>query len=282
MLSACQTSSKRPESTDLDISTSPLHRDDDPNTIARSNHLHRLLLNHFPEVNNPAIQAYIKRVAAKITSSLPPIKYCCRYYLIKMNTVNAFSLPNGNIYITVKLLRLLDSEAQLAAVLSHEIAHVASRHSVKDSLNKSTTYKVYRELHRRGQSKRLNDISLTLGRAYIRGYKREIEREADLLGLKYLILSGYHPAAMGEVFSRIKLHFSTNRLHRKYVKIVYTRDRGIFASYPSFDERIKHSNAFVARYIEHKPANFSNSLVHGRTSFARIKRISSRLSINAR
>ena len=268
-VSACQTTNSRSRVGDFDISTSP--QSGDELSKRKADHLHSSLIRYFPEVKNPLLKNYINKVSTKITQALPPIQNCCRYYLIRMNTVNAFSLPNGNIYITVELLSLLNSEAQLAAVLSHEIAHVAAKHSVKDINNKFLTYKVYKALHRRGRSERLNDISATLGQAYVKGYKREIESEADTLGLKYMAIAGYHPNAMVEVFRNIKFYFNKNPRHQKYSKIVYTRDRGIFASYPSFNARITQTQQLIKTRIKPKVRHYPTGLIIGRASFAPIK-----------
>lgn len=274
-VTACQTNNPRARVNKFDISSSPQSGDELSKRTA--DRLHSSLLRYFPEISDPLIKNYINKVSGKITQALPPIQNCCRYYLIRMNTVNAFSLPNGNIYITVELLSLLNSEAQLAAVLSHEIAHVAAKHSVKDINNKFLTYKVYKALHRRGRSARLNDISATLGQAYVKGYKREIEREADTLGLKYMAIAGYHPNAMAEVFRNIKSYFNKNPRHQKYSKIVYTRDRGIFASYPSFDARISQTQQLINTKIKPKLRHYPTGLIEGRDSFAPIKKAAIRI-----
>jgi len=276
-LTACNTTNTRSKVRDLELKNSQQSAENENGHIKRADITHTSLLRYFPAVKNPIISNRISKVADKIKKSIPPIRNCCRFYLIRMNTVNAFSLPNGNIYITVKFMSLLETEAQLAAVLSHEIAHIGAKHSVKDYNNKAMTYNVYKELHRRGKSSRLTDITQTLGRAYIKGYKREIESEADLLGLKYMALAGYHPEAMIHLFMKIKVQFAKSSQHQTYNKTVYVRDRGIFASYPRFDARIKNARQLIKNHIQHDIHRYPKGLIRGREIFSSVRREANRL-----
>jgi len=229
--------------------------------------LHKNLARYFPLIEKPLLNKYINQVGKNIIQKMTADVFCCRFYLINMDSINAFSLPNGNIYITLQLLNLLDNEAELAAILSHEIAHIIANHSARKIHQQSISHTVQQALQR-GHAPRISDISNTLRRVYEKGYKREIENEADILGLHYMVIAGYHPTAMISVFQKIKAHFKSKPKHQKHIQLVYIHNRGIFASYPSFNDRIKHARILIENS---NVPNFPVGLILGQESFAPIK-----------
>ncbi len=232
--------------------------------------LHKKLLRYFPLVQKPLLNGYIDRVGKNLIRKIIADRFCCRFYLIDMDSINAFSLPNGNIYVTIQLLSLLDNEAELAAILSHEIAHIVAKHSVKKIHHQFISTQVHQALQR-GHAPRISDISTTLKRVYEKGYKREIETEADNLGLQYMTIAGYHPVAMINLFKKIEDHFKKKPIHQKYIELVYTRDHGIFASYPSFKDRIKLVRIFIKNKMASNISNFAAGLILDQKNFAPIK-----------
>ena len=108
---------------------------------------------------------------------------------------NAHALPGGRLYVTVELLDLLDSEAELAAVLGHEIAHVDLRHCVEQ-----IQYEV--------QARRVGGLPFELmvavgARLWSLGYADELELEADRQGMLYAARAGYHPQASARALERL-------------------------------------------------------------------------------
>src|SRR5688500_5153705 len=79
----------------------------------------------------PALQQYVNEIGQKLakTSHRPRLDY--HFTVLDSPEVNAFALPGGHVYITRGILAYLNSEAELAAVLGHEIGHVTARHSVQ-------------------------------------------------------------------------------------------------------------------------------------------------------
>ncbi|HUL02961.1 MAG TPA: M48 family metalloprotease [Gemmatimonadales bacterium] len=141
---------------------------------------------------------YLHDLGARLaaTSERPGLPWTFR--VLDVPVVNAFALPGGFVYVTRGLLEHLNSEAQLAAVLGHEIGHVAARHVGGQSAR--------RELERRGLVAGTTGSSLTqlygdvVGtQALLAANSREAEQEADGLGLRYMSEAGYDPMEMVSV-----------------------------------------------------------------------------------
>lgn len=151
------------------------------------------------------VQAYVSQLGARLAaeSERPDLPWTFR--VADDPVVNAFALPGGIIYVTRGLLTHLSSEAQLASVLGHEIGHVTGRHSVS-----------------RISTQQLAGLGLGIG-ALIRPeygglaeaagvglnllflkYGRDDERQADDLGLRYLVREGYDAREMPEVFAVLR------------------------------------------------------------------------------
>jgi predicted Zn-dependent protease len=150
--------------------------------------------------------------------------------------VNAFALPGGHVYVTRGLMTHLTSEAQLAAVIGHEIGHVAARHAVTQ-LSKARIARVGVLAG--------SILSPALGGAAARGlemlffkYSRDDERQADDLGLRYMVAQGYDPREMPRVFEVLR-------------RVSQARDGeripGWRSTHPSEEERIRTIGGEVAR-----------------------------------
>ena len=138
------------------------------------------------------LENYLNEIVARLQAQSSPVDLAIRVKVIKDADLNAFAYPNGMIYIHTGLLARMDNEAQLAAVLAHEMTHCIRRHALR-------TYRRYKDqpaLLRRVQhtlSKtriaRLAGFSGTM--AAMSGYINELEAEADLMGLELMVKAGY-------------------------------------------------------------------------------------------
>ena len=193
-------------------------------------------------VANPALQAYIQQLGARLAtkSHRPNLTYT--FTLLDSPEVNAFALPGGYVYITRGILAHLNSEAELAAVLGHEIGHVTARHAVRQysatqaaNIGFTLGSILVPELGSRVGQSLLN----TLGSAMLSGYGRDHELEADRLGAEYLARTDYEPRAILEVLTLLK----NQELLEKQIAAKEGRAprvyHGVFASHPSSDERLK-------------------------------------------
>jgi len=191
----------------------------------------------YPVYENAVLQAYVDRVGQQLAkhSHRPSLTY--HFTVLDSPEVNAFALPGGYVYITRGILAYLNSEAELAAVLGHEIGHVTARHAVRQHSAATTTGILGSIIGAAtGTQNLFND---TFGHAFLSGYGRDHELESDRLGAEYLARSGYNPQAMLEVIGVLKnqeefekkLAAAENRPPRIY--------HGVFASHPSADKRLQ-------------------------------------------
>jgi predicted Zn-dependent protease len=156
-------------------------------------------------VDDPILSDYVNRVAQNIARQ-SDIAIPVTVRIVESGDLNAFTLPGGHVYITSAMLRLTESEAEMAFVLAHELGHVAARHATREAT--------------RGQLLELGTVPLSVLGGWsgfaIRGLagpsaklgflkgSREFESQADRLGIDYLDRSGYDPTAAVDVFERIE------------------------------------------------------------------------------
>ena len=131
--------------------------------------------------------------------------------LLNSSVHNAFAVPGGYVYTTRQLVTLMNNEAELAAVMGHEVGHVAARHSQRRQ-RAAQTNSILGVLGAIGSSILLGDSGLgnLLSRGAMQGaqlltlsFSREQELQADELGITYLTRAGYDPRAMGTVLASL-------------------------------------------------------------------------------
>lgn len=154
------------------------------------------------------LQEYVKGVGQKLVSSSDASKspYTYDFHLLAdENTINAFALPGGQIFITYGLLKRLKTEDQLAGVLGHEIGHVVHRHSAEhmaqarltEGLTGAAVIATYDPNN--PSSRGSAAVAALIGNMVNMKYGREDELESDRYGVKYMLESKYNPEAMIDV-----------------------------------------------------------------------------------
>jgi predicted Zn-dependent protease len=189
--------------------------------------------------DNPELQSYVQRVGQMLAaqSHRPGLTY--HFTVLDTPEVNAFALPGGYIYITRGILAYLNSEAELSAVLGHEIGHVTARHAVRQYTAASTTGFVGTFIGIATGIPVTQDLFNTLGNAMLSGYGRDHELESDRLGSEYLARAGYDPQAMIKVIGVLK---NQEEFEKKRAAAENRPPRiyhGVFASHPSADTRLQ-------------------------------------------
>ena len=175
---------------------------DEKDLIRRSDRAEEELRRQGMILNNSKIKQYIESVADKLIPSGMPGSVNFHFGVLRDPTINAFAFAQGGIYVNTGLLARLENEAQLALVLSHEIAHTVERHQLKflrSYKNKTIAAKtaeliLFPAAVAAGGGGAGSLISTILGLTYaatVTGYGRENEEEADIEGLRLMARAGY-------------------------------------------------------------------------------------------
>lgn len=191
-----------------------------------------------------ALQDYVNRVGQKIAkqSHRPDLQY--HFTVLDTPEINAFALPGGYIYITRGIMAYLNSEAELAAVLGHEIGHVTARHGVRQQSAAQATdigLAIASIFVPQINSVGAQNLTNMLGGALLSGYGRDHELEADRLGAVYLSRTDYDPQAIIKVIGVLKNQELKDAELAKQEGREPRRYHGLFASHPDNDTRLQQA-----------------------------------------
>ena len=164
------------------------------------------VISRFGIDNNPEATYYINLLGTTLAqrSNRPDIAY--HFAILDTNDVNAYACPGGFIFITRGVLRTVKDEAELAAVLAHEIAHVTERHIIK-ALQKSEMMKVGAQVAADALSNGgplFDNMINTATDSLFKGLKKGDEYDADKQAIIYLSHTGYDYPAMFDVLSLLE------------------------------------------------------------------------------
>ena len=159
--------------------------------------------------------------------------------------MNAFALPGGFFFVNTGLILKADSEAELAGVMAHEIAHVAARHGTRNAtrgmianlatmplifMGGWTSYGIYQA------------ASVLIPVGFLK-FSRGMEAEADMLGLEYMYKTGYDPTAFVDFFEKIET------LEKRKPGTM----NKVFSTHPPTDDRIKAAQNNIQELLKAKP-----------------------------
>ncbi len=187
------------------------------------------------------LEAYLDRVGRVMVAGRQPENVVWRFHVLRDPEPNAFALPNGSIYVNTGLLALLDDEGELAGVLAHEAIHVINRHTYLQ--NRSMRKKIL-AINILGTIAAWNPVGGVAGAAIsaianispfllalsIFGYSRELEKEADLDGLKSLTAAEYYPEEMVNSFKLMQKDIEGEQLNSFYSDHPKLQDRIVYLS----------------------------------------------------
>jgi beta-barrel assembly-enhancing protease len=179
--------------------------------------------------HDPALTRYVTLVGLTVVevSDRPDLDY--HFAILNSNEQNAFAAPGGYIFVTVGLLRNLRNEAELAAVLAHEIAHVDRKHMLA-TLQRSSMLSNVSELSLAVMDKDpkllSNAIDQISNLLFTNGIDKNLEFEADQYGVKYAYRAGYSPRGIQSYLKRLQSR--QGKTHSVF-----------FTTHPSIPERIR-------------------------------------------
>lgn len=195
-----------------------------------------------------SIQEYVNAVGQNLArhSHMPNAEF--HFTVLDTDDFNAFATDGGYVYVHRGLLAYLNSEAELAAVMGHEIGHVTGRHMARGRTQSVLAGIAATALAIVGGSEAAYQMANLGGAAWINGYTRSLESEADRLGIETAAKTGYRPEAAADVFRTFQ---AQERFERDRAKAEH-RDphlyHGVFSDHPAPDDRMIQAIKVAANF----------------------------------
>jgi predicted Zn-dependent protease len=195
-------------------------------------------------VDDSAVTEYVNRLVQNVArNSDSKIPFTIK--VVDSDEVNAFALPGGFMFVNTGLILHADNEAELAGVLAHEIAHVAARHGTRQAtrgqlINYGTIPLIFAGGWAGYAIRQAVTLAVPMG--FLK-FSRNMETEADLLGLQYMYKSGYDPTEFVNFFERIET------LEKKRPGAVSK----LFSTHPMTSDRIRNAQKTIQRDLKAEP-----------------------------
>jgi predicted Zn-dependent protease len=189
---------------------------------------------------DPEGQQFVKQVGQRIvqTSAAKSTPYQYDFHLLAdPNTVNAFALPGGQVFITAALFNELQNEDQLAGVFGHEIGHVVARHGAERIAKMELTQGLTGAAVVASGDYSTAQAAQMIGQLINMSYGRDQELESDDLGVRFMIEAGYNPEALIDVMA-ILANASGGG----------DRQPEFFSTHPSPENRVEKIKAAIQKY----------------------------------
>jgi predicted Zn-dependent protease len=231
---------------------------DERSEIAAGQEQHKQVLAEFGELKDPRLQAYVNDIGQRLARSSHRAGLPWHFTVVDSPDVNAFALPGGYIYVTRGLMAFMDSEADLAGVIGHEIGHVTARHGAQRATRQQTAGlgvlaatvlgAVLEGRGVGGAGDLASQVSQNVAAGYIASYSREQELEADRLGAEYLSRASYNPQNMVDVIRvlRDQERFAVDQARADGRSP--SQGANWLASHPTNDQRLRDILAVAAQY----------------------------------
>src|SRR6266481_268586 len=160
--------------------------------------------------NAPRVDAYLTQLGTRLAQKLPTggVQYPFEFHCVNDKAINAFALPGGYVFINRGAIEAADNEAQLAAVMAHELSHVALRHGTNQATKAmlaETGLGIFGAVFgdTTGGALLTTLGNFTAGGVLLR-YSRTAESQADVMGTQVLYDTGYDPRAMAQFFEKLE------------------------------------------------------------------------------
>ncbi len=183
------------------------------------------VMRQLPMVDDPEIRAYINDIGQKLAALTGRDEFTYTFEVVMDDSLNAFALPGGKIFINAGAITRSNSEAELAGLLGHEISHAVLSHGFQMATqgNLTTSLAAFIPIPE------LANIAATL---IVSSYSRDMERQADILGTKILSTGHYAADGLHNLMKTLKDEYGSNGV-------------SWFASHPNPEERISYLKQLV-------------------------------------
>ncbi len=219
---------------------------------------HQEVLKEYGAYPDAKLQAYVNGLGQRLAQQSHRAHLTWHFTVLDSPEINAFALPGGYVYVTRGIMAYMDSEADLAGVIGHEIGHVTARHGAQRATKQqaaglgvmaaSILGAVLEAKGLRGAQQIASDASQTAAAGYIASYGRDQELQADGLGAEYLVRNQYNPANMVDVIKVLKNQerYAADRAKAQGKPV--SNEPNWLASHPSNDRRLQDIQQIAAQY----------------------------------
>ncbi len=195
----------------------------------------------YKPLHDPELLARLDRVGERLVAGADRRDLLYHFNIVEEKEPNAFALPGGPIYVTSGLLKMVQSDDELAAVLGHEIGHVTARHAVK-RLQAALGLQLLEALAvgtrtADGTTREGMDLAFV---SILTAYSQQDELQADRLGVRYLKRAGYQPLAAIDFLTRLRDYTYKQPIHQF----------SYFRTHPYFADRIRAVRAEATGQIQ--------------------------------
>ena len=217
---------------------------------------HQQVLEEYGVVKDARLQTYVNSIGQRLAKLSHRDQLLWHFTVLDSPEINAFALPGGYVYVTRGIMAYLQTEAELAGVIGHEIGHVTARHGAQRAtrqqdaglgvLAASVLGMVLESQGVTGAGRLASDVSQTAAAGYVASYGRDQELQADGLGAEYLARSAFDPRNMIKVIGTLKdqERFAMDQA-RAAGKAAPAKNSWL-ASHPSNDQRLQFDVSGVA------------------------------------
>ena len=231
---------------------------DEKAELALGQREHQQVLQEYPVYAHAGVQAYVNALGQRLAKLSHRSDLEWHFTVLDSPEINAFALPGGFVYITRGIMAYLDSEAELAGVMGHEIGHVTARHGAQRAtrqqdaglgvLAASVLGAVLESRGVGGAGRVASEVSQVAAAGYVASYGREQELQADGLGAEYLARSQFAPQTMVHVIRVLKdqEQFAADQARAQGRPV--PAGGNWLASHPSNDQRLQAITSLAAQY----------------------------------
>lgn len=197
---------------------------------------------------DPQLQAYVNGIGQWLVANVTRHDIPYSFVVIdNPDSINSFSLPGGRTYVYTGLMKLASNEAELAAVMAHEIAHLVLRHHAATIARQYGFEMLTGIILGQNTDEKARLVADLVGAGVQARFSKDQERAADELGIQILASPGYNPEAMLSIFQKIRAAGQT------------TTNIPIFSSHPTTQERLQRFQVLLQTF----PPNIrSNSPIY--------------------
>ncbi|MBK6387213.1 MAG: M48 family metalloprotease [Rhodoferax sp.] len=241
--------------------------------VAEGKKGHAQVLEEYGVLPNAKVQAYVNDLGQRLAKQSHRGQLEWHFTVLDSPEINAFALPGGYVYVTRGIMAYMESEADLAGVIGHEIGHVTARHGAQRAtrqqnaglgvLAAAVLGAVLESKGVAGAGQVASEVSQNVAAGYIASYSREQELQADGLGAEYLSRSNYDPHNMVDVVNVLKNQerFAADQARAEGRPAPAASNW--LSSHPSNDQRLQTITQLAAQY------NKGNYIDEGRARYLR-------------